>query len=227
MLNSIIQRHKKLIPLTETEIKIIAAATRLFLEQGYSATTHRQISKESGLGLGTVTYHYRAKEDMLKILIEELMDYHLDIIEESAEKAGDSMFACALEVAVQIALCENNAKARDLYYAAYSHPTTFEFIKNWASEKNYHLLKESLPHLTTDDFRKLENVSSGIELAAFSTPCDRYFSLDDKIALFLEAIMKIYDIPTERRKQIVEKVLALDCEKIAVEMFDKFVKKLN
>lgn len=85
----------KLTPLTETEIKIIAAATKLFLEKGFSATTHRQIAKESGFGLGTVTYHYRAKEDMLRLLMEELMDYHLDIIEETAEKSGDTLFSYA------------------------------------------------------------------------------------------------------------------------------------
>lgn len=35
-------------------------------------TTHRQIAAESGIGLGTITYHYKVKEDMLKVLIEEL-----------------------------------------------------------------------------------------------------------------------------------------------------------
>ena len=49
MHKSIIERHNKLTPLTETEIKIIATATRLFLEQGFSVTTHRQIAKNRAL----------------------------------------------------------------------------------------------------------------------------------------------------------------------------------
>ena len=59
MLNSIIERHRKITPLSDTEIKVIRSATKLFLTQGFSKTTHRQIAEESGIGLGTITYHYK------------------------------------------------------------------------------------------------------------------------------------------------------------------------
>ena len=39
--------------------------------------------------------------------------------------------------------------------------------------------------------------------------------------------MKAYDISDEDRKQTIEKVLALDYEKIAEEMFEKFTKRLK
>lgn len=32
-----------------------------------------------------------------------------------------------------------------MYYSAYSHPATFDYIKDWAAKKNYHLLKDRLP----------------------------------------------------------------------------------
>ena len=227
MLRSIIERHDKLTPLTETEIKIIGTATKLFLEQGFSVTTHRQIAKEAGLGLGTVTYHYKAKEDMLRLLMEELMDYHLDIIEEMAEKTGDTLFAFAAEIAIQIALCETNKKAWDLYHAAYTHPETLSYIKDWGARKNYELLSEKTPHLHEADYRKIENITSGIELAALLAPCDRHFTLEDKIKLTPDIMMKAYDISETDRTQAIEKVLALDYERIAAELFDKFVKRLK
>ena len=40
-------------------------------------------------------------------------------------------------------------------------------------------------------------------------------------------MMKAYDISAEERKQTIEKVIALDCEKIAVKMFEKFVNELD
>lgn len=227
MLNSIIERHSMINPLSETEIKVIRSATMLFLEQGFSKTTHRQIAKESGIGLGTITYHYKVKEDLLRVLIEEMMDYHLDVIDGSHDETNDNLFSYAIEIAVQIALCETNAKAYDLYYSAYNHPATFDYIKDWAAKKNFHLLREYLPDFTEDDFRRLENVTSGIELAAFTAPKNRYFTLNDKISLFLDSAMKIYDIPESKRKETIEKVVSLDCEKMANEMFDKFVKKLD
>lgn len=227
MLNSIIKRHSKITPLSDTEIKVIRSATKLFLTQGFSKTTHRQIADESGIGLGTITYHYKVKEDLLRVLFEELMDFHLDLIDASQEKSNDALFSYALEIAVQIALCETDDKAYDLYYAAYSHPATFDYIKDWAAKKNYHLLRDRLPDWSEEDFRTVENITGGIELAAFTAPKNRYFSLQDKISLFLDSMMKIYNIPESDRKQTISRVLSLDCEKLAVEMFDKFLKRLD
>ncbi|MBR2897397.1 MAG: TetR/AcrR family transcriptional regulator [Oscillospiraceae bacterium] len=227
MLNSIIKRHSKITPLSDTEIKVIRSATKLFLTQGFSKTTHRQIADESGIGLGTITYHYKVKEDLLRVLFEELMDFHLDLIDASQEKSNDALFSYALEIAVQIALCETDDKAYDLYYAAYSHPATFDYIKDWAAKKNYHLLRDRLPDWSEEDFRTVENITGGIELAAFTAPKNRYFSLQDKISLFLDSMMKIYNIPESDRKQTISRVLSLNCEKIAVEMFDKFLKRLD
>lgn len=227
MFNSIVERHRKINPLSDTEIQILKTAIQLFLKQGFSKTTHRQIAKESGIGLGTITYHYKVKEDLLRVFIEGLMDFHLDIIEASVDDTNDIFFSYAIEIAAQISVCETNAKARDIYYSAYSHPATFDYIKKWAADKNYHLLRDVLPNLNAEDFERLENVTSGIELAAFTAPCDRYFTIDDKITLYLDSIMKIYDIPKEKRKETIDKILSIDYVHISEEMFERFVKKFG
>ena len=155
------------------------------------------------------------------------MDFHLDVIDDAQAKSNNNLFSYAIEIAVQIALCETDDKAYDLYYSAYSHPATFDYIKDWATKKNYHLLKDRLPEWSEEDFRIVENVTGGIELAAFTAPKNRYFSLNDKISLFLDSMMKIYNIPDIDRKETIEKVISLDCEKIANEMFGRFVKRLD
>ncbi len=227
VINSIIERHSKLTPLSETEIRIVRAAAKLFLEHGFSKTTQRMIAEESGIGLGTLTYHFRTKEDLLQLLIEELMDFHSDVIEETAEKTNDNLFSYAMEIAVQIALCENDKKAWDLYYSAYSHPSSFSYIKDWAAKKTYNLLGGRLPHLRESDFRNLENITSGIELAAFISPCDRYYTLADKIALTLDCMLKIYDVSAEERKSVIEKLRAFDYSTESMQLFEKFSNKLK
>lgn len=141
------------------------------------------------------------------------------------KKSKDNLFSYTLEIAVQIALCETDSNAYDLYYSAYNHPSTFAYIKEWAAKKSYHLLKDILPDISEEEFRRLENIMSGIELAAFTSPTNRYFTLNDKITLFIDSILKIYAIDENKRKETIEKVIALDCGKIAREMFDRFVKK--
>ncbi|MBQ7399269.1 MAG: TetR/AcrR family transcriptional regulator [Clostridia bacterium] len=227
MLKSIIERNKRLSPLSETEIRIIKGAVKLFLENGYSNTTFKMIQEETGVKLGNITYYFRAKEDMLLILIQEIMDFHLNVIEETHEKTNDSMLACAMEVALQIALCENNEKAWDLYHSAYIHPHTLEMIKDWTAKKNYHMLGDRLPSLSEEDFRKLENVCTSIELSALTTRCDRYYTLEDKITLTLDSIMKIYEIEEEERKIIIEKVLSNDLVALGNKVFDDFVSRLK
>lgn len=227
MINSIVERNSRISPLTETEKRIIASAVKLFLANGYSNTTLKMISNDCGLRTGTIAYHYHTKEDMLFHLIQELMEYHSDVIEGTAEETNDEMFSYAMEIAVQIALCETNKKAWDIYYSAYSHHHTFEHIKNWGAKKNHMLFKDRLPHWSESDFRNIENITSGMELSALTSPCDRYYTLKDKINLTIDSMLKIYEIPKEERERVLEKIENFDCEKIGNELFEKFVSRLK
>ena len=43
MINSIVSKHSRLTPYTETEISIIRSAIKLFLENGYTGTTFKML----------------------------------------------------------------------------------------------------------------------------------------------------------------------------------------
>lgn len=55
--------------------QIVAAAHRLFLEQGFHGTTMRQISKESGMALGSLYTHFPSKEDLFSAVFEAYNPY--------------------------------------------------------------------------------------------------------------------------------------------------------
>lgn len=227
MINSIVKRHDRLHPFTEAQINVIRATTKLFLQNGYTRTSLKMIEQDSGVKVGNITYYFHSKEDLLKVLVEELMDYHAIMIDDIHEKKNDKLFAYAMEVTAQIALCESNRSAWDLYSSAYNLPQTYEVIKAWAAEKNYNLFRERLPEWTEHDFKEIEEVASGIELAALKSVCDRNFTLEKKISLFLNSLMILYQVPEAERKAVIEKVISLDYEQIAKEMFDKFVARLD
>ena len=227
MINSIVKRHDRLNPFTEAQINVIRATTKLFLKNGYTKTSLKMIEADCGVKVGNITYYFHSKEDLLKVLVEELMDYHAIMLDDIHKKKKDNLFAYAIEITVQIALCENNRSAWDLYSSAYNLPQTYEVIKSWAAEKNYNLFHERLPDWTEQDFKKVEEVASGIELAALKSVCDRNFTLEKKISLFLNSLMLLYQVPEAERKAVIKKVISLDYEQIAKEMFDKFVKRLD
>ena len=103
MINSIVKRHDRLNPFTEAQINVIRATTKLFLQNGYTKTSLKMIERDSGVKVGNITYYFHSKEDLLKVLIEELMDYHTIMLEDTYSKDSDNLFAYALEVTVQIA----------------------------------------------------------------------------------------------------------------------------
>ena len=227
MINSIVERNRFTSPITKTEKRILQSAIRLFLENGYSKTTIKTISEDCGLRQGTIAYHFHTKEDMLYYLIQDLTEFHGGIIDNSLDNTKDALYSYAAEIAIQIALCETNRKAWDLYYSAYSQFRTFELIKNWAAKEHSILFGDRLPDWKESDFLEKEHIASGIELAVFYAPCDRYFTLERKIALTLDSMMLLYNIEEAERKQTIEKILKLDCVKIGKEMFEKFVKRLD
>jgi AcrR family transcriptional regulator len=54
----------------DTKQKILETAERLFAENGYDATSLRQIIAEAGVNLAAIHYHFGSKQEMLDELIE-------------------------------------------------------------------------------------------------------------------------------------------------------------
>lgn len=119
-----------------------------------------------------------------------------------------------------------NAVNREKMIQAQLHPEDHQdlIVRVWGWSGHFVELDECYQNQI---IKRVENVTGGIELAAFTAPKNRYFTLNDKISLFLDSMMKIYDIPENDRKETIDKVISLDCEKIAKEMFDKFVARLD
>jgi AcrR family transcriptional regulator len=58
----------------KTKQKILAAALRLFKEQGLDATTTRQICKKAGIAEGTLFNYFKTKEDLALFFFEKETD---------------------------------------------------------------------------------------------------------------------------------------------------------
>jgi AcrR family transcriptional regulator len=54
-----------------TREHILASAARLFRDQGYAATTLRQIADAAGIKAGSIYYHFASKEELLGEVLDE------------------------------------------------------------------------------------------------------------------------------------------------------------
>lgn len=60
----------------ETRHQILQAAGRIFAEKGYDGTSIRDISRESGVGLSTIIYHFESKQN---IFVEAIRHFTVEM----------------------------------------------------------------------------------------------------------------------------------------------------
>ena len=59
---------------TDTRSRIQEVAIRLFIEQGYEATSLREIAETLGVTKAALYYHFRTKEDIVASLVEDRIE---------------------------------------------------------------------------------------------------------------------------------------------------------
>jgi AcrR family transcriptional regulator len=58
----------------ERRRQIVAACVEVIVRQGFSATSMRQIAKQSGISVGTLLHHFKDKRELLQECIAYIMD---------------------------------------------------------------------------------------------------------------------------------------------------------
>ena len=207
-----------------TKLEIMQVAMRMFLEKGFTGTSVKAISNELNISTGNLTFYYPTKEHILLELTKEITQFHTKSIDKVLRNGKNDLFSYCWEITAQIALCEENEQAKDIYLAIYSYPLTLQYIKDWTAEKNQRILGERLKDWTPERFRRVENVTSCIERSALTEACTDVYTIEDKIRLILTCLLKIYDIGYEEREKIIGEILELDYRKIGHELLKQLTK---
>lgn len=80
---------KKEVNVTATKDRICDAAIKLFNEQGFEGVSLRDIAAEAGVAIGTLTYHFPKKEDLVIVLLKDLHAYMPQVnVRSAAVDAG-------------------------------------------------------------------------------------------------------------------------------------------
>ncbi len=83
-----------------TRLAIETAAIQLFLEQGYHATSMRQIAEHAGLALGGIYNHFSSKEEIFEAIIIDQHPYKrvLPLIIEAKGDTAEEFFGNAFHI---------------------------------------------------------------------------------------------------------------------------------
>ena len=209
-----------------TKRKILTVCVRLFLEQGYKNTSVSQIVDEAGVARGSYLNLFPTKDKILLDLTETMFGGQFGVARSIADSKLPPVYAYAVETAIQLTLTELNENLRDIYLEAYSHTEASEYIYQHTSSELYRIFGPYLPSYTESDFYELEIGSAGIMRGYMSRPCDKYFTLEKKLARFLSMSLNAYAVPAAEQKQVLDFIAKLDIRAIAVQVMQELFKAL-
>ena len=208
--------------------KILHAAAKLFLAKGYAESTVKEIASEAGVNLGSLTFAFKSKENILC----ELVGF---VLEGQFEAAGrllkgvteDLILFYAVETVMQLHMAESSEHMREMYSVSYSLPQSSQIIYRTITGKLEYIFKEYLPDLEAKDFYEREIASGGIMRGFMTVPCDMYFTMERKVKSFLETTFLVYEVPKEKIAEAIAFVGQFDFEKIAQETIENMLKYLE
>ena len=211
---------------SDTKRKILTVCVRLFLEQGYKNTSVSQIVDEAGVARGSYLNLFPTKDRILLELTETMFGGQFGVARSIADTKLPPVYAYAVETAIQLTLTELNENLRDIYLEAYSHTEASEYIYQHTSSELHRIFGPYLPSYTESDFYELEIGSAGIMRGYMSRPCDKYFTLEKKLARFLSMSLNAYAVPAAEQKQVLDFIAKLDIRAIAVQVMQELFKAL-
>ena len=215
--------HKKR---PNTRLQIIQLAARLFIEDGFTATSLTKIGKILGLSTGNITFYFKSKDHLLAVLVDELCDFQKLMMEHAADEGTSSLLAYCLELTAMAAICEEDEAARNFYASAYSSELTLALVRENDTIKTRAVFSPFCPDWTEEQWIATENIVSGIEYATIMTR-EEDTPLPMQIERTLNAIMLLYGVPADLRQMKIQKVLAMDYRSLGKRILREFKEYIN
>lgn len=199
----------------ETRAQALREAVTLFLDQGYHATTLDQIASRIGRTRAGLLRAFPDKEAVLYALVTYMFGTQFDRAESLVGGTEDPVLIYGVETALQLHVCEISEPLRDIYVAAYTLPTTSDYIYRTTAAKLGQIFSSYLPSATEGDYYELEIASGSVMRGFMAKPCDMYFTIDRKVERFLQCCLRLYDVPEAKRDEAVKMVLSLNMAEAA------------
>jgi len=195
-------------------VKLLQIALELYLENGFTLTTNQMIVSRAKCSPGEITHFFGTKENILCEVVKMVLPIHQDTLAEDSADLPEPVRYC-MEIAVELAMCEQSKTVRDLYVNAYSLPGPIEFIRGYSYKKSIGFFSSRLPDWTEQDFYETEALTMGIVFGSLMDQCTPRYNLRQKLSKVLDALLKIYEFSEAEREQTVKAVLSMDIAALA------------
>ena len=211
----------------ETKRRILSVCVRLFLQQGYHATTISQITAEANISASTFQNIFHTKDAVLHELSGFMFSGQFAAARRMAGADLPPLYTYAAETAIQLALTELNENLRDIYLVAYSLPDTSEYIYRQTAAELLAFFGPNFPGYGPQDFYEMEIGTAGLMRGYMARKCDLYFPLERKLARFLTAALRVYKVPEPDRQAVLDYIAGLDVRAMAADVMQRLFSLLE
>ena len=229
--NAFRQTLKKRVAMIKTETiksKSLHAAAKLFLSKGYTESTVREIAEEAGVNVSAMIRACGSKEDILCELVAYVLEGQFGAAARLLEGiTEDKILFYAAETTLQLYMAESSEHIREIYSVSYSLSKSSAIIYQAITSKLENIFKEHLPHLETKDFYEYEIASAGIMRNFMTVPCNMYFTMERKVARYLETTFLVYRVPDAKIKEAIDFVTKFDYPSIAQNVVENMLSYLE
>lgn len=201
--------------IAERESRMIYAAIKLFLENGYEQTTTVAIAQAAGMSSSAFFAVFANKEALLLKLTKWMYEKQFAITARLLGEGYEPEMFYAVEPSIQMYIAEKSEALRELYVSSYSYAATANYIHQMATDKLVELFGAMHPQYTRQDFYELELATSGMVRSFMTRKCDRNFTMEQKLRRFLSCSMTIYGVAEEKQQQVIDRVLEMDLKSVA------------
>lgn len=210
----------------DTRARILRAATKMFFHEGYGRVTSRSISDYLGISPGNLTYYFPTKEHILAVIVEMLCDFQAGMMDKELGEGMSPLHAYLMELTAMASASAENELMREFYIFTYTHPMTLEIIRCNDTKKAKAVFSPFCPHWSDDDFAAAEEIVSGIEYAILMTSGSTV-DMQSRIALALQSVMKIYNVPDGQSQELLSKVMATNYRDVGNRIVGEFLEYLE
>lgn len=176
--------------------RILGVSRDLFIEQGYSATTIRQILSASGFTTGTVYHFFRDKEDILYHLAENHLEETHELVYSLLPPGPDYILVYALTIALQIASVNKYEHVAETYLSIYRSWHVCDMICRKSAEKNRKHFEKYNRGMDSEWWYARSLAITGIIQNCIA---ERLYSgkvpADDRLRIILHGAFSLFNIP--------------------------------
>ena len=199
----------------ETKKRILSVCVRMFLEQGYHATTISQIIGEAGVSASSFQNIFHTKDGVLHELIAFMFSGQFSAARGMVGSELPPVYTYATETAIQLVLTELNENLREIYLEAYSLPATSDYIYQHTAIELHKIFGPYFPDYSDRDFYELDIGTAGIMRGYMAKKCDIHFPLKTKLTCFLTLSMRAYRVPEEEQQRVLAYLKDIDICSVA------------